>query len=47
MHRDVVLINSALGLVAAGFSSNIADGIKLAAKSIDSGADLKKIKDLN
>ncbi|ADG82457.1 anthranilate phosphoribosyltransferase [Thermincola potens] len=46
VHRDVVLINSALGLVAAGFSSNIADGIKLAAKSIDSGAALKKLKDL-
>jgi anthranilate phosphoribosyltransferase len=36
--RDVVLLNSAAALVAAGKADHIAEAIPLAAKSIDSGA---------
>jgi anthranilate phosphoribosyltransferase len=36
--RDVVLLNAAAALVAAGRAEHIADGVPLAAKSIDSGA---------
>ena len=36
--RDIVLLNAAAVLVTAGLSSDIADGIQLAARTIDSGA---------
>jgi anthranilate phosphoribosyltransferase len=36
--RDVVLLNSAAGLVVAGRADNLRDGAELAAQSIDSGA---------
>jgi anthranilate phosphoribosyltransferase len=36
--RDVVLLNSAAALVAAGRADRLADGIPLAVQSIDSGA---------
>ncbi len=36
--RDVVLVNAAAGLVAAGIAESIRDGMKLAAESIDSGS---------
>ena len=35
--RDVVLLNAAAGLVAAGRAAELADGIELAAATIDSG----------
>jgi anthranilate phosphoribosyltransferase len=41
--RDVVLLNSAAALVAAGRSDHLADGIPLAADSIDSGAAAAKL----
>ena len=37
-YRDIVLINAAAGLVVADKVTTLADGITLAAKSIDSGA---------
>jgi anthranilate phosphoribosyltransferase len=36
-HRDIVLLNAAAGLVAAGTCDDLVDGIELAASSIDEG----------
>ena len=36
-HRDIVLINAAPAIVVAGLAEGFADGIELAAESIDSG----------
>jgi anthranilate phosphoribosyltransferase len=44
--RDVVLLNAAATLVAAAKVDNIADGIPLAAESLDSGAAAKKLEAL-
>ena len=44
--RDVVLLNSAAALVAAGRAEHIAEAIPLAAKSIDSGAAAEKLEAL-
>ena len=41
--RDVVLLNTAAALVAAGRADRIADAIPLAAQSIDSGAGAEKL----
>jgi anthranilate phosphoribosyltransferase len=41
--RDVVLLNSAAALVAAGSADHLAEGVPLAAKSIDSGAAAAKL----
>jgi anthranilate phosphoribosyltransferase len=41
--RDVVLLNAAAALVAAGRVDNLGDGIPLAVKSIDSGAAAGKL----
>jgi len=41
--RDVVLLNSAAALVAAGRADHIAAAIPVAAKSIDSGAAAAKL----
>jgi anthranilate phosphoribosyltransferase len=41
--RDVVLLNSAAALVAAGCADHLAEAIPLAAKSIDSGAAAAKL----
>ena len=41
--RDVVLLNAAAALVAAGRAERIAQGIPIAAKSIDSGAAANKL----
>jgi anthranilate phosphoribosyltransferase len=43
-HRDVVLLNSAAALVAAGCGEHLAGAIPLAAKSIDSGAAAAKLE---
>jgi anthranilate phosphoribosyltransferase len=37
-HRDVVLLNAGLALYIAGSSEDICDGVRVAARSIDSGA---------
>ncbi|HEY3973799.1 MAG TPA: anthranilate phosphoribosyltransferase [Candidatus Sulfotelmatobacter sp.] len=44
--RDVVLLNAAAALVAAGKGNHIAETIPLAAKSIDSGAAAEKLEKL-
>jgi anthranilate phosphoribosyltransferase len=41
--RDVVLLNAAAALVAAGKTEHLGDALPLAAKSIDSGAALAKL----
>ncbi len=42
-YRDAVLLNSAAALMVADKASNLKDGAKLAATSIDSGAAMQKI----
>ncbi len=44
--RDVVVLNAALGLVAGGKARGISEGLEIAASSIDSGAAMRKLKDL-
>ncbi|HKH98872.1 MAG TPA: anthranilate phosphoribosyltransferase [Candidatus Sulfotelmatobacter sp.] len=44
--RDVVLLNAAAALVAAGRGNHIAEAIPLAVKSIDSGAAAEKLEAL-
>jgi len=44
--RDVVLLNAAAALVAAGRADHLADAVPLAAKSIDSGAAAAKLEAL-
>ena len=44
--RDVVLLNSAAALVAAGRADHLAEGVPLAAYSIDSGAAAAKLEAL-
>ena len=44
--RDIVLINSALALMAAGKASGYKEGAALAAESIDSGAAKLKLINL-
>jgi anthranilate phosphoribosyltransferase len=44
--RDIVLLNAAAGLVAAGKASSLAQGLEIAAKSLDSGAAAGKLKKL-
>ncbi|HYA22591.1 MAG TPA: anthranilate phosphoribosyltransferase, partial [Terriglobales bacterium] len=41
--RDVVLLNAAAALVAAGKADHLADALPLAARSIDSGAAASKL----
>jgi anthranilate phosphoribosyltransferase len=41
--RDVVLINAAMALMAAGKASSFKEGVQLAAESIDSGAAQRKL----
>jgi anthranilate phosphoribosyltransferase len=36
-HRDIVLLNAAAGIAAAGLASGLADGLEAAVESIDSG----------
>lgn len=45
-HRDIVLLNAGLGLVAYGKAETPEEGVKLAKESIDSGAALEKLKHL-
>ena len=44
--RDVVLLNAAAALVAAGRADHLRDGVPLAANAIDSGGALKKLDGL-
>jgi anthranilate phosphoribosyltransferase len=45
-HRDIVLINAAAALVAAGRAQEFLEGVHLAAESIDSGAARQKLESL-
>lgn len=42
-HRDIVLVNAALALIAAGRAAHPYEGMLLAARSIDSGAARRKL----
>jgi anthranilate phosphoribosyltransferase len=42
--RDIVLVNAAAGLLAAGLAQDLRSGMELAARSIDSGAALGKLE---
>lgn len=44
--RETVLMNAGAALYIAGKAGSIADGVKLAASLIDSGAALKKLEDI-
>lgn len=44
--RDIVMINAAFALVAAGKAMNLADGVQLAADAIDSGNALRQLEKL-
>ena len=44
--RNIVLLNAAYGLVAAGRTVDLAEGLRLAAEAIDSGAALRKLEQL-
>jgi anthranilate phosphoribosyltransferase len=44
--RDIVLLNAAAGLMAAGKAKDFRDGIQLAGDAIDSGAALQKLEEL-
>jgi anthranilate phosphoribosyltransferase len=44
--RDIVLLNAALALVAAGSAENISEGLKQAAQAIDSGLARAKLNEM-
>ncbi len=44
--RNIVLLNSAAGIVAGGKANNIDEGIRIAAAVIDSGKALEKLEAL-
>ncbi len=44
--RDIVIINSAAALVAAGIAENFIEGAELAAKALSSGAAQEKLAEL-
>ncbi len=44
--RDIVLVNAAAALVAAGRAVNFREGVQMAGRSIDSGAARKKVEEL-
>jgi anthranilate phosphoribosyltransferase len=44
--RDVVLLNSAAGMIVSGKATSFAEGIKMASVSIDSGSALSKLNQL-
>jgi anthranilate phosphoribosyltransferase len=45
-HRDIVLANAAAALVAAGRAHDWLDGVRLAARSIDSGEARERLEAL-
>ena len=44
--REIVLLNAAAALVAAGVASSLRDGVALAAESIDSGRAMERLERL-
>jgi anthranilate phosphoribosyltransferase len=45
-HRDIVLLNAAAGLVAAGQADDLATGLSQAALALDSGAAMERLEQL-
>ncbi len=45
-HRDIVLANASAALVTAGHASDLREGVRIAAQSIDSGAARAKLDNL-
>jgi anthranilate phosphoribosyltransferase len=45
-HRDIVLLNAAAGIVVGGRADTLADGLIVAAESVDSGAAAEKLQGL-
>jgi anthranilate phosphoribosyltransferase len=45
-YRDVAILNAAASLVVAGKASALADGVKLAAKSVDNGSAKARLEKL-
>jgi anthranilate phosphoribosyltransferase len=43
-HRDIVVVNAAAGLLAAGLVSDLAAGVSAAVHSIDSGCAGEKLR---
>jgi anthranilate phosphoribosyltransferase len=46
VRRDIVLVNAAAALIAAGVATNPKEGMRQAAASIDSGAAWQKLQQL-
>lgn len=44
--RKIILLNAALAIVAGGVAETVRDGIRIAEDCIDSGAAMRKLKDL-
>lgn len=44
--RDIVLLNAGATLYVGGVAESIAEGVKLAAETIDTGAAYKKLEEL-
>ena len=44
--RDIVLLNAAAALIVAGKAANLADGVKRAARAIDTGAAMNALSRL-
>ncbi|MDP9074778.1 MAG: anthranilate phosphoribosyltransferase [Actinomycetota bacterium] len=45
-HRDIVLLNAAAGLMAAGRATDLAEGLKIAADSVDQGRAASRLQAL-
>jgi anthranilate phosphoribosyltransferase len=45
-HRDIVVLNAAAGLMAAGLAGDLAEGLSAAAAAIDNGAAAKALDQL-
>jgi len=48
--RDVVLLNAAAAIIAGGLAKDFTEGLKIAARSIDSGnakESLRKLKEIS
>ncbi|HTF99656.1 MAG TPA: bifunctional glutamine amidotransferase/anthranilate phosphoribosyltransferase, partial [Nitrospirota bacterium] len=46
VQRDIVLLNAAAGLAAAGRAKDLKDGMGIAAEAIDSGAAIDKLEQM-
>ncbi len=44
--RDIVLVNAAAALVAAGRAASVSEGMRLAAEAVDSGGARRKVEEL-